>query len=456
MGAYSYSTTAASNTSIDGLGNNGAVDPPSNIDNLVGRLAASDANLVRDLGGANTVAGSADAITVALADASTPTYFDGMVFSFRAASDTTSSAPTLNVDSLGTKTIKRAIAGVESALAAGDIQAGGTYTVVYRSAWASAAGAFELLNPYTYGAIIPAANATYDIGTTSLGINDLHFGSGGIINWNNGDVTLTHAANALTVAGGNLYHIVADGAPNNNTGNNPATAFIDTTGGLDIAAYQKQVIFCNRLDNDGVVISIRQDGTEEGSINVSTTTVSLVGGHLARWTQLVGSNETPLLRGTVLSNVDELCEFFAAVYEVDGKTKKVEVFGDYDDGDEITITDTEGVEHQATVEILDNDQLNKMVMSDVAGDKNVAGVVDFYDEDGLLTVAQSGDYVIRIAKGVTVQRGDLLESNGDGCARPQSDDIIRSKTVAKVSSTVVRGTYEDGSYLVPCVLMAGG
>jgi hypothetical protein len=146
MGAYSYSGTAASNTTVDGIGAAGS-DSPDNIDNLVRALAASDANLVRDLGGNNTVGGSADAITVALADASTPTYFDGLTFSFRAANDTTSTTPTLNVDSLGAKTIAKAVQGVETALIAGDIQAGQTCRVVYRSAWASAAGAFELLNP---------------------------------------------------------------------------------------------------------------------------------------------------------------------------------------------------------------------------------------------------------------------------------------------------------------------
>jgi hypothetical protein len=146
MGAYSFSGTAASNTTVDGIGAAGS-DSPDNIDNLVRALAASDANLVRDLGGANTVAGSADAITVALADASTPTYFDGMTFSFRAASDTTSTTPTLNVDSLGAKTIVKTVQGAETALIAGDIQAGQTCNVVYRSAFAAAAGAFELLNP---------------------------------------------------------------------------------------------------------------------------------------------------------------------------------------------------------------------------------------------------------------------------------------------------------------------
>jgi hypothetical protein len=65
----------------------------------------------------------------------------------------------------------------------------------------------------------------------------------------------------------------------------------------------------------------------------------------------------------------------------------------------------------------------------------------------------TGDFVIRIAAGTTVERGDLLMSAGDGTAKPQDDDIIRSKTIAKVTSTNVSCTYEDGSYCVPCVLM---
>jgi len=43
---------------------------------------------------------------------------------------------------------------------------------------------------------------------------------------------------------------------------------------------------------------------------------------------------------------------------------------------------------------------------------------------------------------------------GDGTAKPQDDDIVRSKTIAKVTSTNVSHTYDDGTFLVPCVLMA--
>ena len=44
-------------------------------------------------------------------------------------------------------------------------------------------------------------------------------------------------------------------------------------------------------------------------------------------------------------------------------------------------------------------------------------------------------------------------SAGDGTAKPQDDDIVRSKTIAKVTSTTVSTTYSDGSHCVPCVLM---
>jgi hypothetical protein len=107
----------------------------------------------------------------------------------------------------------------------------------------------------------------------------------------------------------------------------------------------------------------------------------------------------------------------------------------------------------------DNEQCNKVKISDVDGDANVAGVfVSWtYDEQhdtNDLFVAMTGDMIIRIAQGVTVARGDLLMSAGDGTAKPQGDDIVRSKTVAKVTSTHVTCTYSDGSYCVPCVLMA--
>ena len=105
----------------------------------------------------------------------------------------------------------------------------------------------------------------------------------------------------------------------------------------------------------------------------------------------------------------------------------------------------------------ENEQLNHTAISSVEGDANVAGVFVSWDESDEWNdyyVAMTGDMVIRIAQGTTVARGDLLMSAGDGTAKTQGDDIVRSKTIAKVTSTNVSHTYDDGSYLVPCVLMA--
>jgi len=180
----------------------------------------------------------------------------------------------------------------------------------------------------------------------------------------------------------------------------------------------------NRTVDDGDLVAFSQDGTQEGSISVSGTTVSYNGGHLSRWSQLIdGSKDDTILKGTVMSNLDDMC-----VWEKDGI-------------------------------IASNEQLNKMKVSDVEGDANVAGVFVNWtmdEEYGVddLNVAMTGDMIIRIAEGVVVQKGDLLMSAGDGTAKPQGDDIRKSKTIAKVTSNHVTCTYEDNSYCVPCVLMA--
>jgi len=181
-------------------------------------------------------------------------------------------------------------------------------------------------------------------------------------------------------------------------------------------------IICNRLTNDGNLVEFYQATTLEGTISVSGTTVSYNGGHLARWAQML--TKPDLLKGTVMSNLDEMNEYFD------------------ENGNPVP-----------------NEQLNKVKVSDVEGDVNVAGVFvnwthdDAHDVDEI-NMAMTGDMIIRIAQGVTVQKGDLLMSAGDGTAKPQGDDIVRSKTVAKVTSNHVTCTYDDGSYCVPCVLMA--
>jgi hypothetical protein len=56
----------------------------------------------------------------------------------------------------------------------------------------------------TASALSPAANDGNALGTTSLMWADLFLASGGVINFNNGDVTMTHSTDTLTIAGGTV------------------------------------------------------------------------------------------------------------------------------------------------------------------------------------------------------------------------------------------------------------
>ena len=220
----------------------------------------------------------------------------------------------------------------------------------------------------------------------------------------------------ITSGGALLVGATTDNSDNAGIGLNAAggLAYFTRNAGVSIVV--------NRLTDDGNMVEFRQAGVTEGTISVSGTTVSYNGGHLSRWAQML--TKPDLLKGTVMSNLDEMNEYVDA------------------DGNPV-----------------ENEQLNKVKVSDVEGDANVAGVfVNWtYDEAHQvdeINMAMTGDMIIRIAQGVTVARGDLLMSAGDGTAKPQGDDIVRSKTIAKVTSTHVTCTYDDGSYCVPCVLMA--
>jgi hypothetical protein len=205
------------------------------------------------------------------------------------------------------------------------------------------------------------------------------------------------------------------------------------------------VLAVNRLTNDGTLVAFWQADVQEGDISVSGTTVSYNGGHLSRWAQTTAPKDDTLLKGTVLSNLDEMNEY---VRQTTYWTEEDELPEGVNVGD---------VKEESAV--VDNEQLNKVKVSDVEGDVNVAGVFVNWSHDDQhnvdeINMAMTGDMIIRIAQGVVVQRGDLLMSAGDGTAKPQGDDIVRSKTIAKVTSNHVTCTYDDGSYCVPCVLMA--
>jgi len=172
------------------------------------------------------------------------------------------------------------------------------------------------------------------------------------------------------------------------------------------------LLYLHRRNGDGKLINFYESNTEEGYISVSGATVSLTGFQGAH--QATGiPDDTPT--GTVVSTIDEEFKY-----------------------------------RHANVKI-----------SDTVGDTRVYGVVENFrpeqtDDTGNTQPAQfniAGIGVGHIRVTGSCAGGDLLESNGDGLAKVQDDDIIRSKTIGKVTANVSGSATEDR--LVACVLYCG-
>jgi len=85
-------------------------------------------------------------------------------------------------------------------------------------------GDFTAPNITATTAFLPDANDGAALGTTALQFSDVFLAEGGVINWDNGDVTVTQSGNTLTVAGGSLTAAIA---PRVVTTTDDSTAVID-------------------------------------------------------------------------------------------------------------------------------------------------------------------------------------------------------------------------------------
>jgi hypothetical protein len=203
--------------------------------------------------------------------------------------------------------------------------------------------------------------------------------------------------------------------------NNTTTGiFLESSGKLGVSRDNTNPFYVNRNTSDGTLISMRTGGNEQGTISVSGGTVSYNAFAGSHWSQLSDGSKPDILRGTVMESINELVQW---------------------PNEPIT------------------ERLPKCKISDTAGSKKVYGVFMDWDNDWTATndmyVTAIGAFVCRVNKDAVVQQGDLLESNGDGTARVQADDVIRSSTIGKVTSTEKTHEYDDGSYCVPTVLYCG-
>jgi hypothetical protein len=172
---------------------------------------------------------------------------------------------------------------------------------------------------------------------------------------------------------------------------------------------------------DGDIVEFYSAAGKEGTISISGSTTSYNGFSGLHESSGILTN-TPV--GTVVSTIDEL-DVYAAMQG---------------SGTEQTPSPKAGQTRADHA---------KVKVSDTAGDACVYGVVGSFNAQDKVNVVSVGIGSVRVTGACA--KGDLLESNGDGTAKVQSDDIVRSKTIGKVTI----GNSNTGVKLVSCVMYCG-
>jgi hypothetical protein len=235
-------------------------------------------------------------------------------------------------------------------------------------------------------------------------------------------------------------------------------------------------LLINRLNNDGSLVVFQHSNSTEGSISVSGSTVSYNAFSGSHWSRLTDNSQPTILKGTLIETIDEMCDWYQAQFTIPATTRVNEAGETVEDiaaqpikeyialPDDASVGDTisytyNGVTYSATIVKEGDNKHTKCKISDTADSIRVYGVFAAWDNDddtvNDMYVTAVGTHVVRVHGGQTVSAGDLLVSNGDGTAKVQDDDIIRSKTLGKVLTNIKQETYADNSYTVPCALYCG-
>ena len=133
------------------------------------------------------------------------------------------------------------------------------------------------------GAILPTVSNTPALGSTSLQWADVFLGSGAVVNFDNGDVTVTHSTNTLTFAGASSGYVFNDGILT------VSTAGLHTFSGASAAAGGNRL----RVENTtatGYAQFSGIAGTSSGSLEVYGQSFSTSGAAVASGTALFGES----------------------------------------------------------------------------------------------------------------------------------------------------------------------
>jgi len=324
------------------------------------------------------------------------------------------------------------------------------------------------------------SDATSGDGRYAGGIMYEHDNNALRLNTNGGNERLRIDSSGNIIVGGTTDNVIYDDSSGN------AGPILHSRNAIDVARNDSCITLNSTTGSAATFMDLRRVGSTIGTIaHDGSGTVSFNAFTGCHWGRLSDNSKPTILKGTILETIDEMCDWYEVEFTIpevkyvdgdnipedkkigDVKTKTKDKkhlvpladIGSKKVGDSFTFTYKDGVKYTGTLKLQDDEKHSKCKISDTADSKKVYGVFFSWDgvDDGYndMYIAGLGTYVVRVYKDVTVESGDLLVSNGDGTAKVQDDDIIRSKTVAKVLANIKQETYSDGSYTVPCALYCG-
>ena len=143
---------------------------------------------------------------------------------------------------------------------------GGTITLSSKTTIALNADSGAItITPSGTNAVYPATDNANSLGTTANQWSDLFLGEGGVINWDNGDMTLTQVGNVLTIAGGDL-------AISEQISSLGGVSSAGTFGVPVVVAVGRSTAQTGAVGSVSTVTVGGSDGTFEISANVNVTT----------------------------------------------------------------------------------------------------------------------------------------------------------------------------------------
>ena len=264
----------------------------------------------------------------------------------------------------------------------------------------------------TATAFAPSTSDGQALGTSSLMFADLFLASGSVVNFNNGDVTLTHSSNTLTLGGGALD---VDGGITIDNITIDGTEIDLSSGDLTIDVAGDIV-----LDADGGDVFVKDAGTTFGSltntsgnliIKSGTTTAATFSGANVTFAGTVGSGAITSSAGLVIADAGNI-----------GSASDTDAIAIGSDGD-VTLTQDLELQHDgAILSFGANDEIALTHVHDTGlllTDSGGSPTLQLHDANE--SVSSDGSKLILTSNGVAFSlptadgsSGQALVTNGSG------------------------------------------